>query len=1600
MVTTTNLIRTLTIRAKTEGVPESSAQMQGLAASGNEVTRAFSSTEKATISVERAYQRLQSQLDATFKAQESLAKVTKTLEQAQAQGLATQERVNQLQALAVQQYGKMIPAASAMTKAMSESSMAAQQNAAAMEKMARGMSEAGKAAVAARAAFTDVIAGMSSIGAAALQSSVATEKMSKGMSDAGRAAVTASTAFAEMVKGMSSVGRGALEASQATEKMTKGMSDAGKAAAPAGAAFTDMIKGMSSIGKSTLESSRASEQMIKGMSGVSRAASSTGQSLDQMAKRSTLARFELINLSRQVQDVVVSLVSGQNPFTVFVQQGSQIADISQTSGVGLAGMARSLAGMIGPLGLVAAGITLVVGVSALALNAWKNMALELDNLSKFTGIAGKELQGLQRAAEIKGVKFEDWTKGIKDFSEQVTLGQKNLGTLNDLLRHNGETIDKDVVVNLMKVADLIARAKDEQEKLQILQEAGLPKTQEFVRLMEQGGDGVKKVAEGLQGAKIDDELIRKARELDELWNKIWVVGKTFAIDALTNIIGLFSSIIDKAKTLINAFVEGGKALLSLATTGGLPAGLSAAEKEAAFFADTGGKAPLKLGVSPTALGPALPPGKPIVTAQDIQAMEKELSLLRDRAKVLGDNTDAALKESIAQKELDILRAKGVKFTEEEAAAYIAASLAEKDHSKKIKELKEDYKEIESAITSFGNTLITSMLSGATATEALGKAMEGLGKQLINIGLTDFSKSISKQISALLPGLGSILGGAFGGLATAGIGIGVSLIGKLFSGDNEEAKKQQDELKKAKEAWAGMTGELTKFNNAATGVQIGDLTKSLEQLQQQMETLGRAAFKAEDFAAVAKLSATFTAFRFTSATKFVNEDLPNFISSLNTAGTLSNAAVKGVRDFGDSVQGVFTDIQTAGGALAELGGDGNLFPQVLALTQAARKAALGMIEVNEPLTDMAKQIADLRAKASALPKVLMDLGMNAADAATVIDEQLNASLKKLADTFLNDLVRQINSLAKGDWINEAEDLAKKVDQMRRDAAELGISTSLISTFFVLSAQKIVDESQLVGDRFLALQRMLGLAGTGLHEFKEAVEDTADAIKRSTEEIKRAIESNEDRLFNSLHRTDSLADELARFDLAAKREREAEIRAGGEALASLERALAQERLNIINDFFAKEAEAAKNAADAAAAEAKRARDAEIEATKRAEEEKARILKEAQDFLDGALRNIQDFITGFLSSAESTLPPSQQMAVAQQAFASQLAKAQAGDRDALTGITQNAQDVIDSVRRYLGSTAAGQSIINQMLAQLQGLPGQLSAEQFIVEGVTEAIESSTTAITTATTVQTDALSILLNQLKLATGSGDPQAIAIALLPLFNTLDTSVNGLLDLNEFMTGLRGMATDSALRDMFTRLDTDQSGSLSQLELIKIATQGTTTGLIPIDKDGKDANNLLQTTADRIAAGTAETSLWLSQIWSLLNRIYDNISTSNSWLAWLGQIAAWAPGSSHAMGGAITGGIPGRDSVRGLLTPGEFVIREPVARHNAWLAEFNRTGLVPGHAANDNTIASSIVKLERSMMRGIAALIEAQFEAAGITAKPLHEANKLNRTRRGEKKKVA
>ena len=68
--------------------------------------------------------------------------------------------------------------------------------------------------------------------------------------------------------------------------------------------------------------------------GIDRAGSQASASVKAFGQQSKLSAHELRLLSMQTSDIAVSLGSGQNPFTVLLQQGAQLRDqFGSTRGV-------------------------------------------------------------------------------------------------------------------------------------------------------------------------------------------------------------------------------------------------------------------------------------------------------------------------------------------------------------------------------------------------------------------------------------------------------------------------------------------------------------------------------------------------------------------------------------------------------------------------------------------------------------------------------------------------------------------------------------------------------------------------------------------------------------------------------------------------------------------------------------------------------------------------------------------------------------------------------------------------------------------------------------------------------------------------------------------------------------------------------------------------------------------------------------------------------------------------------------------------------------------------------------------------------------------
>lgn len=240
---------------------------------------------------------------------------------------------------------------------------------------------------------------------------------------------------------------------------------------------------------------------------------------DNITRATGLARHEMVNLSRQMQDVFITMQAGQPVSTILIQQGTQIADIFATSRVSLRGFATQIATMITPMRLLALG-TAALGVAAyVAYSSWKSFALQIDDTAKIAGTTTREMAQLQAAASFKGIGQDDFSGGVKSFSAALYEARSGAGDLYKLLRDN-KIAAGDFSKTFEDVLNLVARARGNTGlQFSLLQQAGLPATLEWVRLAE---DIQKPKSAAVEfGGAANDNMVRKAREVDEAWNRFW-----------------------------------------------------------------------------------------------------------------------------------------------------------------------------------------------------------------------------------------------------------------------------------------------------------------------------------------------------------------------------------------------------------------------------------------------------------------------------------------------------------------------------------------------------------------------------------------------------------------------------------------------------------------------------------------------------------------------------------------------------------------------------------------------------------------------------------------------------------------------------------------------------------------------------------------------------------------------------------------------------------------------------------------------------------------------------------------------------------------------
>jgi phage-related minor tail protein len=261
-----------------------------------------------------------------------------------------------------------------------------------------------------------------------------------------------------------------------------------------------------------------------GMSDPTAMTKRMSQSANDAAKAAGLARHEWVNLSRQGQDVAVSLYGGQSPLTVLAQQGGQIADVFASSKGGASAALKEFGGVV--TSFVLNPVTLLVGGVAGLTAAMVQFESQQTRLQRATNGAGA-LSGLTaeglRQAGLAGAAQGGFapSQGVNAAAALAGTGKISGELIPGLVASSQRYADAfglsqpEALQELAKAfADPVKGAEQLDERLGFLD----GKTKEYIRTLREQGDAL-----GAQRALFDAFNASLQKTADTTWTvtKAW-----------------------------------------------------------------------------------------------------------------------------------------------------------------------------------------------------------------------------------------------------------------------------------------------------------------------------------------------------------------------------------------------------------------------------------------------------------------------------------------------------------------------------------------------------------------------------------------------------------------------------------------------------------------------------------------------------------------------------------------------------------------------------------------------------------------------------------------------------------------------------------------------------------------------------------------------------------------------------------------------------------------------------------------------------------------------------------------------------------------------
>lgn len=378
------------------------------------------------------------------------------------------------------------------------------------------------------------------------QGAVATSRLAQGGAAYANSLGAVERANAGAAKSASQIEREMARAARTAEAYARRIDTIEKALSPAAAVTVTLAQRTATLDRALAAGAISADRHARLMGQVTAAAKAGEAQLARTAKATGLAAHELTNLGYQAQDVFVSLASGQNPFLVLAQQGSQIAQVLGASRGGFGGALKELGGIIvsvlGRAGPIGAAVT-VLGTLSYALLKGSADAAALQNTLTATGnyaglTAGSYEEMAKRIAAATDTSVRSAKAGISELAATGRFSAKTIELAVDAAERYSKLTGQstsEILKDYASMADGVTRwaAKHalayhdlslaQLDRIAALEKAG--KAEEAYQLALAGIDqAVKSRAEPAYGY-LQKLLHETAKAASDMWDAILGIGR-------------------------------------------------------------------------------------------------------------------------------------------------------------------------------------------------------------------------------------------------------------------------------------------------------------------------------------------------------------------------------------------------------------------------------------------------------------------------------------------------------------------------------------------------------------------------------------------------------------------------------------------------------------------------------------------------------------------------------------------------------------------------------------------------------------------------------------------------------------------------------------------------------------------------------------------------------------------------------------------------------------------------------------------------------------------------------------------------------------------